>query len=238
MADVRARGGKPESFAPFADETDARKLSYLAFQIDALKDLGITDIRFAPLLHGADAQTLFMWRSDLETISAGAGRGASILVENGIVQMQPHLANFRFKRVAHRQRDLIPCDFENIRNLLVMTYPQAVGYIAGSLGNLINSSTNIERQGILTTLSPNILEAELRGFFIRFRGDGRLADTIALGRKTIAGGDGIDRNAVDYLLAESMETPITELRHPFISLLMDAYPEARHNEMQQRIHAR
>jgi hypothetical protein len=104
-----------------------------------------------------------------------------------------------------------------------MPYPQAVGFIAGSVRNLAVSARSLLEQGMVKHIRPRVIEASLGGFFAGFE-DSRLVDLMSEVRSVS------EKRLVFYrdFYEEAAERPVTEVDRPLFSLVMDLYPRERH----------
>jgi hypothetical protein len=221
--DVKKSGGKPELVRKYLGETDPARLSMFARNIDLFERAGLSSVDFKPLADNADCETMDYWRGDIEAVVRGTAASARNLVEHGIVQMQPHAGNFRFKREGPHERTVVACDFHHARDLWSMPYPQAVGFIAGSVRNLAVSARSLLEQGMVKHIRPRVIEASLGGFFAGFE-DSRLVDLMSEVRSVS------EKRLVFYrdFYEEAAERPVTEVDRPLFSLVMDLYPRERH----------
>jgi len=180
--------------------------------LDKRGDRLLTEINqhYLPKVEGGDGAAKDMWRHDVEEVSRGWGLTLRQLHDFGFTHGNPHIGNFRFRET------VTVCDLHDMHELRYLTRPQAFGYVASDLRNMLTAGERLERNRLYQTYDIHPLKAAIRGYFFDRMDKVDIEGMMGYAERIKHG-----VIAIDDLFGEAERASLIEMNHPFIRLIRE-----------------
>ncbi|MFH1125503.1 MAG: hypothetical protein V1703_00105, partial [Candidatus Altiarchaeota archaeon] len=155
----------------FRTTKDPAELSVLFYTIGELQayGAGVETEKFFKIKE-VDPAFVASWRGDLEKTYIMAGMATRVVLEHGLAHEQTYAGNLRYDARGEEGIRVTICDWHDSHDLVGMTYPQAFGYAALSLTNLLHSAKRAQTLGFNRFANPDLVSAALRGYQLQVPG--------------------------------------------------------------------